>query len=318
MVNDLTGFHDILFPLTISITATGGEEAQVSIHVTSSGYEYRNAEWSELRGRWDVSSRVKTIAQSNLLTAFFKGRKGPAFSFRWQPLDNYQVLGSWTGDGDGVTEIFPLYQVQEDEIEDILKRIVLPVDETRYDTDIDFALYINEVLVDPEGIEHPYEIDFRNGRVQFLPLKTVTGDDIYAVVQETSGDDEYWFVADSSDPTDLTIFEVGDKIISTGFSVSANNNTAATAFEVLEVDVMNNSIRVDGPLLDESAGNEVTIRLLAALAVGETLTWDGEYHVPVRFGMNHLRKTMVTHEIVSYEEISIIELLPEEILETPD
>jgi hypothetical protein len=47
------------------------------------------------------------------------------------------------------------------------------------------------------------------------------------------------------------------------------------------------------------------------------LRWDGEFDIPARFGMSHLRKRMHTEDIISFSEISIVEIRPEEVVYLP-
>jgi uncharacterized protein (TIGR02217 family) len=87
----MTGFHDVRFPIDISKGCRGGPVWNTRINVTGSGYEYRNPEWSTVRGKWNVGFGVRKDSDLEALIAFFNARQGRAYSFRFRdPLD-YRV-----------------------------------------------------------------------------------------------------------------------------------------------------------------------------------------------------------------------------------
>ncbi|MEO1042129.1 MAG: DUF2460 domain-containing protein [Pseudomonadota bacterium] len=114
---DKPGFHDILFPLTITTGATGGPRFQTEVTPLASGGEVRQTRWSEALRQWDVAGGVTDLVQADLLQAFFQARQGRRYAFRFRdPLDHSSAPGNAApsptdqsiGTGDGVTTVYPL------------------------------------------------------------------------------------------------------------------------------------------------------------------------------------------------------------------
>jgi uncharacterized protein (TIGR02217 family) len=107
----MTGFHDVLFPADISRGCRGGPSWSTRLNVTGSGYEYRNAEWSNLRGKWNVGFGVRTDDDLDTLIAFFNARQGRAYSFRFRdPLDHRVTLQALqTNPATGLVQTAKLY-----------------------------------------------------------------------------------------------------------------------------------------------------------------------------------------------------------------
>lgn len=113
----MPAFHEILFPLDVSLGAAGGPERVTEVTTSLSGREERNARRADSRRRFDAGYGVKTLAALHDVVAFFEERRGRLHGFRWRdrldhssrapglpvtPFD--QVLGT----GDGAAATFPL------------------------------------------------------------------------------------------------------------------------------------------------------------------------------------------------------------------
>lgn len=114
---DKPGFHDVLFPLTITAGATGGPGYRTEVTTLASGGEVRQARWSDALRQWEVAGGVTSLAQAELLQAFFLARQGRRYAFRFRdPLDHSSSPGNaapsptdqMIGTGDGTTTIFAL------------------------------------------------------------------------------------------------------------------------------------------------------------------------------------------------------------------
>jgi uncharacterized protein (TIGR02217 family) len=117
MEDDVTAFHDVLFPLDLGYGAAGGPEFSTQIVVTGSGHEQRNSEWSDARLYYDAGVGVRSDADLSALIAFFRARRGQAYGFRFSdPLDRSSAPGNaavtpldqWLGAGDGGRTRFSL------------------------------------------------------------------------------------------------------------------------------------------------------------------------------------------------------------------
>ena len=107
-IGDLMTFHDIRFPEDIAFGSSGGPEYSTDVVITHGGYEQRNINWAEARARYNVAHGVKTQVQLDALLAFFRARKGKAFSFRFKDWTDFNATGQAIGVGDGVVTQFQL------------------------------------------------------------------------------------------------------------------------------------------------------------------------------------------------------------------
>lgn len=113
----MSAFHEVRFPVEISVNSRGGPERLTEIVTTGAGREQRNTRWAHSRRRYDASYGVKTPAAVALVLAFFEERRGRLYGFRWRdraddrscapgqtPAPTDQAIGA----GDGVTTCFQL------------------------------------------------------------------------------------------------------------------------------------------------------------------------------------------------------------------
>lgn len=87
----MTGFHDVRFPDAVARGATGGPEYSTDVVSVASGYEQRNQNWDLARGRWDISTGIRTREQMAEVIAFFRARKGRAYGFRFKDWSDFQA-----------------------------------------------------------------------------------------------------------------------------------------------------------------------------------------------------------------------------------
>ncbi len=307
-MSDATGFRNLRFPDTISWGSTGGEAFQVQIQSTGSGYEFRQADWDEARNEWDVAQRVRTQLEQDKVTAFFRTNRGMAFSWRWKAWDDYKVSAI-----EGVTErhadnplAYLMYKRYTDYLAFVDRRIVLPID---YDDTAMFKVADRKVpqIVYRDGTpmtSDKYAVDFRNGVIWLVPTVDYTST---AIAATATGN---WYVSTGPDFSD---FVVGDKIVVSGFDAAGDNCDAAHFRTITTVDGGGNRIQVADTLTTEAAGN--VIHIVALPATTEDITWQGEFDVPARFNMRQLKKTIVDYNYYSFEEVAVIEVLPDEIVE---
>jgi len=81
-------FHEVRFPVDISLGSSGGPERSTEIVTLGSGHEQRNQRWSLSRRKFDAGYGVKGLDALHDVIAFFEARRGPLFGFRFRdPLD---------------------------------------------------------------------------------------------------------------------------------------------------------------------------------------------------------------------------------------
>jgi uncharacterized protein (TIGR02217 family) len=143
------------FPDDISSGVVGGPEYSTTVIVVRSGFEQRNSNWSQSRGRWDASHAVRTRAQMEVLFAFFRSVKGKAHGFRFKDWIDYQVakadgvLGTGVGNGGSTYQIGKLYAAGAlSEIRAIRKPVAGTVVGYRNDTPLTVGAGAGQIAID--------------------------------------------------------------------------------------------------------------------------------------------------------------------------
>ncbi|MBB5755291.1 DUF2460 domain-containing protein [Prosthecomicrobium pneumaticum] len=161
----MDGFHEVLFPLAIGFSATGGPERSTEIVSLGSGHERRNQRWADSRRRYDVGTGVRSHADLHTVIAFFEERRGRLYGFRFRdpadqasappgtmPAPTDQALGS----GDGATAAFRLVKTYGGAFAPWTRRIDKPV--------------AGSVRVAVAGVEtDAFTLDATTGTVTFAP-----------------------------------------------------------------------------------------------------------------------------------------------------
>jgi uncharacterized protein (TIGR02217 family) len=132
-------FHDLLFPLALGFEAAGGPEFSTQVALLASGHEQRNQNWAQARLSYDAGLGVRSEEDLALLLAFFRGRRGQAFAFRFRdPMDwTSAAVGAAVtpfdqllGIGDGLRTGFGLVKSYGPPGDAEERRITRPVDGT--------------------------------------------------------------------------------------------------------------------------------------------------------------------------------------------
>jgi uncharacterized protein (TIGR02217 family) len=155
-------FHAVRFPLDIALRAQGGPERLTDIATLSNGREERNSRWANSRRRYNAGYGVKSLADMQLLLAFFEERRGRFHGFLWRdgldhssggaaPAPTDQSIGT----GDGATATFQLTKTYGASFDPWVRRITRPV--------------AGSVRVAVGGVERTsgVSVDVSTGRVTF-------------------------------------------------------------------------------------------------------------------------------------------------------
>jgi uncharacterized protein (TIGR02217 family) len=103
-----SGFHEVRFPDRIAVGAVGGPAFSTTVIATASGYEQRNVNRAEARGRWNVATGIKRREDVAELIEFFRCRMGRAYGFRFKDHTDFRAIAQLLGTGDGSTTSFQL------------------------------------------------------------------------------------------------------------------------------------------------------------------------------------------------------------------
>jgi uncharacterized protein (TIGR02217 family) len=110
-------FHEVRFPLDVSLGSRGGPVRRTDVVTLASGREHRNSRWAHSRRRYDAGLGVRTIDALHAVIAFFEERRGRLHGFRFRDRVDHRSgppsrpvgpLDQRIGTGDGATRSFPL------------------------------------------------------------------------------------------------------------------------------------------------------------------------------------------------------------------
>ena len=129
-------FHDIRFPLRLSLGTSGGPVRRTDIVNLSNGRESRNSRWRDARRSYDAGSGIRSVDDLYEVLAFFEARNGQLYGFRFRdPVDHASAppgvpvtaLDQRIGTGDGTTPRFALAKSYADAAGQSVRAIAKPV-----------------------------------------------------------------------------------------------------------------------------------------------------------------------------------------------
>jgi uncharacterized protein (TIGR02217 family) len=113
-------FHEVRFPLDVSLGRRGGPVRRTDVVTLASGREHRNARWAHARRRYDAGLGVRTLDALHAVIAFFEERRGRLHGFRFRDRVDHRSgppsravgpLDQRIGTGDATTRSFPLVKL---------------------------------------------------------------------------------------------------------------------------------------------------------------------------------------------------------------
>ncbi len=160
-------FHEIRFPLGVSLGATGGPERRTEIVTLGSGHEERNSPWALSRRRFNAGYGIRSLDDIHGVTAFFEARQGRLYGFRWKdrsdfssalPGQSVSSIDQPVGLGDGIETTYQLKKTYQSGPASSVRDITKPVEGT--------------VLVNVDGVEQTsgveFVVDHTSGVLTFL------------------------------------------------------------------------------------------------------------------------------------------------------
>lgn len=130
-------FHEVRFPLRLSLVSSGGPVRRTDIVNLSNGREARNRRWANSRRAYDAGSGVRSLSDLYAVLDFFEARGGSHVGFRFKdPVDGSSArpgvavtaLDQRIGTGDGATVTFQLVKTYGDAAGSWTRTITKPVD----------------------------------------------------------------------------------------------------------------------------------------------------------------------------------------------
>lgn len=129
-------FHEVRFPLDVSLGSRGGPVRRTDIVTLASGREHRNSRWASSRRRYDAGLGVRTIDALHAVIAFFEERRGRLYGFRFRdrtdwrsgpPSQEPTPLDQRIGTGNGTKTTFQLVKTYGGSFAPYLRTIAKPV-----------------------------------------------------------------------------------------------------------------------------------------------------------------------------------------------
>jgi uncharacterized protein (TIGR02217 family) len=132
----MSSFHEVRFPIGISLASKGGPERKTEIVTLRSGYEERNAVWENSRHRYNIGYGIKNLNDIHDVIVFFEARMGRLYGFRFKDPVDYKscttlfattAMDQNIGTGDGSQKTFQLKKKYQSGTYCWTRRITKPV-----------------------------------------------------------------------------------------------------------------------------------------------------------------------------------------------
>jgi uncharacterized protein (TIGR02217 family) len=280
------------FPVEVSQGGVGGPEYRTDVIEVDSGFEQRNAGWSQARNRYTIEFPLVETQKETLL-AWFRSLKGKAHGFRIKDWSDYACtvsngrLGtSANATGEAAYQLYKYYSAGS--LEEY-RKIVKPVSGS-------VSIYRGGVLQTAGASAGNYAIDTATGIVTFVRDAQVS------VTSVTVG-------------ATTTISLSGALGLIAGQFVYLSGFTGADAADLNGLAHTISSAPGGSPdtlvLSTNTLGSVITVG--AAIArkfaqASETLAWTGEFDVPVRFDVDYAALKEETPKVYFGQNFSLIEI----------
>jgi uncharacterized protein (TIGR02217 family) len=110
----MVDFHEIRLPDDIERGAVGGPAFKTSSTPLASGHAPVVRHWLQPLGGWDIGYGIQSLADLELVKAFFYCRMGSGFGFRFKDWGDFNIPQQEIGVGDGVETAFQVFKRYSD------------------------------------------------------------------------------------------------------------------------------------------------------------------------------------------------------------
>lgn len=281
------------FPDEVSAWMQGGEEFLTDIVMVNSGSEQRNAIWSVPLRRYSLSSGMRTIANAQATKAFFRAVGGRANGFRVKDVFDFTadhttgVLGTGLGTG------LPTYQLNKNYVSGSVTSVGA----------------IKKPVAGTAQIKRGGVVQTFGAAAGNWALDTTTGI-ATAVADATSNASSI-----TANTTTTVILATNPGTLTAGQLLYLSGFTGTDAALVNGLAHTINSVSGTGPftfvLATNTAGKTITLGAGAGKKYPqptETLTWSGEFDIPVRFDVDWLQIGLDSGGLLNWSQANLVEL----------
>jgi uncharacterized protein (TIGR02217 family) len=279
-------FINVEFPACIAMGAVGGPGWFTSVAANQGGYEQRNQVWSYAKQDYDISTAVRSADEYRLVLEHFNEMRGRLNSFPFKDFLDFEVSeedGVLVYVSPGVFQLAKQYGV----VNPYLRKITRPLAS---------AILRGGVPATPGGGAGQYSLDATTGLVTFQP------DQARSISAHTPGGTHQFDLASAFSPNVI----VGSVVYASGITGSSAALLNGVPLTVTAVTSDLVSVNVNTSGLTASGGT------LAWRAAASELSWEGEFRVPVRYGVDRLPGQVVnsngTSLFVQASSISLTEV----------
>jgi uncharacterized protein (TIGR02217 family) len=267
---------EVQFPTQISEGASGGPTFSTVVIVGGNGLEQRVPIYTHGRYQWNAATGMKSPTDMALVTAFWLARQGRARGFRWKDWDDYKATAqTLLPDGTPTIQLSKAY--------------------------VSGAITYNRVIYKPVAgtvsltrggsAYAAYALDTTTGIITWSPInqKSITAITAASSAVVTVGA-SHGFVG-------------GDVVYFTGvLGMTQINGLVGTITSTTSTTITVN--------INSSAFTAYTSGGTATKYVqpADTITWTGQFDVPVRFDTDIMQMTQESSQIRHWDNLPIIEL----------
>ena len=289
-------FETPRFPPELSYYAAGGPAHATQVVEVASGYEKRNVLWSQARCHYDISGAMKDQGGKDAVIAFFRAAQGKAHGFRFRDWADYQDKGNGLLDA-GVGDGTPYYQMNKAYIQGLTatRKITKPLT-VGAGAGVALVFNRNGSAMTAGASAGNYAIDTTTG-VLTMVADNSSGSSAITPGATTS-------VVLAANPGGLV---AGKLLYLGGFS-------GADAALVNGIAHPINSVSGSGPytfvLATVTTGKTITVGSGTGYKypqTSDTMTWTGEFDVPVRFDTDVLQGYQDTG-LYAWGSVPLVEL----------